>query len=51
MALLLDTPDALDVVRASAVTSGRTVDEVAGDLLTGRLEPLDLGAAPLPDED
>jgi hypothetical protein len=51
MALLLDTPDALEVIRAAAVTSGRSVDEVASDLLTGRLQPLDLGAAPVPDED
>ena len=51
MALLLDTTDALEVVRASAVTSARSVDEVATDLLTGRLQPLDLGAAPVPDED
>jgi hypothetical protein len=39
MALLLDTPDALEVVRAAAVSSGRSVDDVAGDLLTGTLEP------------
>lgn len=51
MALLLDTPDALEVMRAAAVTSGRSVDEVATDLLTGRLQPLELGAAPLPDDE
>ena len=51
MALLLDTPDALQVMRAAAVTSGRSVDEVASDLLTGRLQPLDLGAAPLPHDE
>ena len=51
MALLLDTPDALEVMRAAAVTSGRSVDEVANDLLIGRLQPLDLGAAPIPDEE
>jgi hypothetical protein len=51
MALLLDSPDALEVMRASAVTSGRSVDEVAADLLTGRLQPLDLDAAPVPDEE
>ena len=50
MALILDTPDALEVLRASAVTSGRSVDDVARDLLTGALEPLDLAAAPVPDE-
>ena len=51
MALLLDTPDALEVVRAAAITSGRSVDEVARDLLTGALLPFDLGAAPRPDQD
>ncbi len=51
MALLLDSPDALEVLRAAAVTSGRSVDEVAADVLTGRIQPLDLGAAPLPEED
>jgi hypothetical protein len=50
MSLLLDTPDALEVVRAAAISSGRSVDDVATDLLTGRLQPLDLGAAPVPDE-
>jgi hypothetical protein len=50
MALVLDTPDALEVVRAAAVTAGRSVDDVAHDLLTGALEPLDLAAAPVPDE-
>ena len=50
-ALVLDSPDALEVVRAAAITSGRTVDEVATDLLTGRLQPLDLGAAPIPDDE
>ncbi len=50
MALVLETPDALEVLRAAAVTSGRSVDDVARDLLTGVIEPLDLGAAPVPDE-
>jgi hypothetical protein len=50
MTLLLDTADALEVVRAAAITSGRSVDEVARDVLTGRLEPLELGAAPVPDD-
>ena len=50
MALILDTPDALEVLRAAAVTSGRSVDEVARDLLTGALLPFDLGAAPVPDD-
>ncbi len=50
MALVLETPDALEVLRAAAVTSGRSVDDVARDLLTGAIEPLDLGAAPVPDE-
>jgi hypothetical protein len=51
MALLIDNPDALAVVRAAAVTSARSVDEVATDLLTGRLQPFDLGAAPVPDDE
>ena len=51
MALILDTRDALEVLRAAAITSGRSVDDVAGDLLTGKLLPLDLGAAPVPDDD
>jgi hypothetical protein len=51
MALILDAPDALEVVRAAAITSGRSVDEVACDLLTGKLLPLDLGAAPVPDDE
>jgi hypothetical protein len=51
MALILDTPDALEVVRAAAITSGRSVDEVARDLLNGTILPLDLGAAPVPDEE
>jgi hypothetical protein len=51
MALLIDNPDALEVMRAAAVTSARSVDEVATDLLTGRLQPLDLGAAPVPDDE
>lgn len=50
MALILETPDALEVLRAAALTSGRSVDDVAHDLLTGALEPLDLAAAPVPDE-
>ena len=51
LALLLDASDALEVLRAAAVTSGRSVDDVARDLLTGRLQPLHLGAAPVPDDD
>lgn len=51
MALVLDPPDALEVLRAAAISSGRSVDEVAGDVLTGRLEPFDLAAAPVLDED
>ncbi len=51
MALVLGPADALEVIRAAAISSGRTVDEVAIDLLTGRVQPLDLGAAPIPDDD
>jgi hypothetical protein len=50
MALLVDTPDALEIVRAAAIASGRSVDDVAADLLSGRLQPLDLGAAPIPED-
>jgi hypothetical protein len=46
----LEATDAPEVVRAAAISSGRTVDEVATDLLTGRLQPLDLAAAPIPDD-
>ncbi len=46
MELVLDPTDALEVLRAAAVASGRSVDEVAADVLTGRLEPADLAAAP-----
>ena len=50
-ALVLDSPDALEVVRAAAIGSDRTVDDVATDLLAGRLQPLDLAAAPIPDDE
>jgi len=39
---------ALALLRARAYGSGRTVDDVAADLLAGRLRPVDLGPVPDP---
>ncbi|MEU2347997.1 GAF domain-containing protein [Modestobacter sp. NPDC049651] len=44
LALSADLPTALTVLRAHATATGRTVDDVAGDLLTGRLTPADLAS-------
>jgi hypothetical protein len=41
--LEIGTPEALALLRASAYGSGRTVDDVAADLLAGRMRPADLG--------
>lgn len=41
--LEIGTPDALVRLRAAAYGSGRTVDDVAADLLAGRMRPTDLG--------
>ncbi len=38
----LPAPDALAVLRGYAYAAGRTVDDVAEDLLSGRLPPRDL---------
>jgi hypothetical protein len=38
----VDSPTALDVLRAAAYASGRSVDDLAVDLLRGRLQPDDL---------
>jgi hypothetical protein len=38
LALDLDAPAALDLLRATAWSAGSTVDDVAADVLTGRLE-------------
>lgn len=42
MARHVATPAALDVLRATARAAGRTVDDVAGDVIAGRLDPADL---------
>lgn len=44
LALDLDTPAALDLLRATAWSAGSTVDDVAADLLTGRLDAAALRA-------
>jgi hypothetical protein len=51
MALDIDTPAALDLLRAAAFSAGRSVDELAADLATGRLDPGHLrpGRADSPD--
>ncbi|WP_448611777.1 ANTAR domain-containing protein [Geodermatophilus sp. URMC 60] len=43
----LTEPAALDVLRAAARAGGRTVDDLAGDVVAGRVDPDDL---PQPDE-
>ena len=47
----LDATDAIATMRASAIAAGRVVDDVAADILAGRLVPADLRAAPDPDPD
>jgi hypothetical protein len=42
VALGLDTPDALAVLRAHAFATGRVVDDIADDLVAGRLPLADL---------
>jgi hypothetical protein len=42
--LEVSAPAALDLLRARAYADGRTVDDVAGDLLAGTLRASDLGA-------
>lgn len=51
MELELDAPLALSVLRARAYATGRTVDDLAADVLTGRLPlvELELGAAQRPE--
>jgi hypothetical protein len=46
--LRLDPPDALAVLRAHAVGTGRVVEDVAADVVAGRLSPAELDAAPDP---
>lgn len=40
--LEIGVPEALALLRGCAYGSGRTVDDVADDLLAGRLRPVDL---------
>jgi hypothetical protein len=47
----LDATDAIATMRASAISSARVVDDVAEDILAGRLVPADLKAAPAPEDD
>jgi hypothetical protein len=35
-------PEALHALRAAARAAGRTVDDLAGDVVAGRLDPADL---------
>jgi hypothetical protein len=42
LALEVDAPTALDIMRAAAYGEDRPVDDVAADLVAGRLAPLDL---------
>ena len=44
IALEVSAPAALDLLRAHAYGAGRTVDDVAGELLAGHLRPADLQA-------
>jgi hypothetical protein len=46
MALDVDTPEALSLLRAFAYAVGRSVDAVAADMLSGRLVPADVGGQP-----
>ena len=46
LAFGLDATDAIATMRAAAITTGRVVDEVAEDIVAGRLVPGDLQAAP-----
>lgn len=47
----LDATDAIATMRASAIATGRVVDAVAEDIVSGRLVPADLPAAPHRDGD
>jgi hypothetical protein len=46
LALDVDAPEALSLLRAFAYAGGRSVDAVAADLLSGRLRPVDVGGQP-----
>jgi hypothetical protein len=47
----LEAGDAVATMRASAIAAGRVVDDVAADIVAGRLVPADLQAAPGRDAD
>ena len=47
----LDAADAIATMRAAAIAAGRVVDDVAEDILAGRLVPADLQAAPGREDD
>jgi hypothetical protein len=47
----LDATDAIATMRASAIAAGRVVDDIAEDIVAGRLVPADLRAAPDRDGD
>jgi hypothetical protein len=42
MARRLSAPAALDVLRSTARAAGRTVDDLASDVLAGRVDPAGL---------
>ena len=42
----LDAQDAIATMRASAIAAGRVVDDIAADIVAGRLVPADLRGAP-----
>ena len=42
MVLDRTTPEALEVLRAAARGAGSTVDDLAGEIVAGRLDPADL---------
>jgi hypothetical protein len=42
----LDAEDAIATMRASAIAAGRVVDDIAADIVAGRLVPADLQGAP-----
>ncbi len=42
----LDAEDAIATMRASAIAAGRVVDDIAADIVAGRLVPADLRGAP-----
>ncbi|MFW3172770.1 hypothetical protein [Geodermatophilus sp. CPCC 206100] len=47
----LDGPDAIAVMQGAALASGRVVDDVAEELVTGRVTPGELWDEPVPEDD